>query len=196
MIEDNSQSNDQIRAWLNRLAEEVHPWERDHAERVTLYSLATAEKLGWNADQMANLRTAAALHDVGKLSCPEGPWKHPQNAMPEGSSDEVRGHASAGAELLRQAGYSLAIADIVEKHHERLDGSGYPHRLKAEEIPTEARIIGLAEFFDGIAFGPWSKKGADEARNWVISAWPGLWGEDVVAAFLEAERLIQPVENR
>ncbi len=121
------------------------------------------------------------------------PWREPNRPLLEGESELVRDHCEKGAQYLAGLGVDPLICEAVAKHHERLDGSGYPRQAESDEIPLMARIIGLAEYFDGLAFGPWSKKGAVEARKWVLAAWPGLWGEDVYQAFLVAETVIQPV---
>ncbi len=188
-------TNIKVRELLDELAEKVHPWERSHAERVQVYAVATGAELGLGEEELDELKVAAALHDIGKLEEPAGPWSEPGRALLEGESEQVRMHPSKGSDRLKREGFSSAVVEMVADHHERLDGSGYPHDKEGEEISTGARIIGLAEYFDGVAFGPWSKKGPDEARKWVMAAWPGLWGEDVVRAFLKVERLIQPLED-
>lgn len=193
LIESKLNRNEKIRELLERLAVEIHPWERSHAERVMVYSLATAEQLGMGKEDMERLQVASALHDVGKLRFADGPWKHPERALLEAESDLVRGHASEGAALLAELGYDSAICKAVAQHHERMDGSGYPARLEGDEICTMAKIIGLAEYFDGIAFGPWSKRGTAEARKWVLANWPGLWGQDIFDAFLAAEDIVDPL---
>lgn len=195
MMNVRAESNMKVRELLEELASQVHPWERSHAERVQVYAVATGAELGLSKSELEDLKVAAALHDIGKLDAPEGPWKEPGRALMEGESELVREHPLRGGERLRREGFGEAVVAMVEDHHERLDGSGYPHVKAGDAISTGARIIGLVEFFDGMAYGPWSRKGADEARNWVKAAWPGLWGEDVVAAFLRVERTIQPLED-
>lgn len=195
MDESRFETNSQIALWLDRLAEEVHPWERGHGERMAVLAVATGAELGMGESELEDLKVAAALHDVGKLKDPHGPWSEPGRAMRAEESELVRRHAEWGAELLEEAGYSEAVVSMVAGHHARMDGSGYPPVAGEESVPIGARIVAIAEFYEGVAYGPWSRKGQDTARNWLIGSWPGLWGEDVYEAFLKVERLVQPIDT-
>ena len=187
------ETNQKIKGLIAELAEKVHPWEADHAERVQVYAVATGAEMGMSEPELESLKVAAALHDIGKLEWPEGPWADPVRHLLEGESDRVRQHSIWGADRLAKEGYSSDICQMVLHHHEKLDGSGYPEHLEGSAVAIGARVIGIAEYFDGFAFGPWSNEGADEARKWIMASWPGLWGSDVHNAFLKVERLIQPV---
>lgn len=120
-----------------------------HSQRVAEYSVLIAEKLGFTPEQKAVLKQTALLHDIGKISIPDNILNKPSRLTDEEYAI-MKNHVVAGAEILRDFTTISSIADGALYHHERYDGKGYVHGLKGEEIPLNARIIGIADAFDAM----------------------------------------------
>jgi putative nucleotidyltransferase with HDIG domain len=118
-----------------------------HARRVARYAAATARRMKLPAEQVARIRRAAALHDVGKLGVAATIIDKP-GPLSDEEYATVQGHAVAGAEMLTELDPELG--DIIRHHHERFDGNGYPDGLAGEEIPLGARVIAVADTFDAL----------------------------------------------
>jgi putative nucleotidyltransferase with HDIG domain len=124
------------------------PYTHGHSRRVARYSAMIAAKLGLGDDEVRKIRTAAAVHDVGKLELPLTVLNKPGKL----SDDEfalIKSHAPLGAEMVKSLG-DRELTEMVAHHHERLDGTGYPSRLSGEQIPLGARIIAVADTFDAL----------------------------------------------
>ena len=107
-----------------------------------------AKKLGVPAAEVARIRLAATLHDVGKLVVPPAVLNKP-GRLTEVELGVVERHAPVGADMVSPIGDD-ELTRIVAGHHERLDGTGYPSRLSGNEIPLGARIIAVADTFDAL----------------------------------------------
>ena len=123
-----------------------------HTGRVTRHAERIAERMGLSASEVAKIRAAASVHDVGKVRLPRSVLLREGDLAPEQQA-LLEGHAADGAEKLTAAG-APEIAAIVRHHHERVDGAGYPDRLVGEQIPIGARIIAVADTFDRLATPP------------------------------------------
>lgn len=119
-----------------------------HSERVSRYAVKIAKKLKLNSDHLENLTTASMLHDIGKIHVPEEVLNKPGRLTDEEYA-LIKKHATDGAEMVKGTYYD-EVAPIIEQHHERLDGSGYPFGLKGDEILLEARIIAVSDTFDAM----------------------------------------------
>src|ERR1700736_1139179 len=107
-----------------------------------------ARRMGLPRTQVARIRTAAAIHDVGKIETPRA-ILHKAGALTDGEYEVIKRHPDDGARMtavLRDA----ELTSMVRHHHERLDGTGYPDGLSGESIPLGARIIAVADTFDAI----------------------------------------------
>lgn len=120
-----------------------------HSVRVSEYSVLIAERLGYNEEQRETLRKTALLHDIGKIGIPDRVLNKPSRLDDE-EYEIMKSHVVKGAEILKK----FTLIDNVQEgalyHHERYDGKGYVHGLKGEEIPLNARIIGIADAFDAM----------------------------------------------
>jgi putative nucleotidyltransferase with HDIG domain len=119
-----------------------------HTRRVTRHSERIARAMHLPAEEVARIRTAAALHDVGKLLTPREILEKP-GALTDAEFAVIERHPVDGAAMVA-AIEDPAITAMVRHHHERLDGAGYPDGLHGDEIPLGARIIAVADTFDAI----------------------------------------------
>ncbi|MGH2894686.1 MAG: HD-GYP domain-containing protein, partial [Solirubrobacteraceae bacterium] len=124
------------------------PYTRNHSRRVARYASMIAERLGLPAEEVDRIRTAAAVHDVGKVQTPIEVLHKPGRLTDE-EYGIIKAHPVDGARLVEALGDERLTA-IVRHHHERLDGRGYPDCLRGEEIPLGARIVAVADTFDAI----------------------------------------------
>ena len=117
------------------------------SQQVANYAASTAAKLGLPASEVSQIKTAALLHDIGQLSVPNIIL----NKLPFLSTREksiYKRHCIAGASMLENVPGFTVVCDIIRSHHEKWDGTGYPKRLKGQNIPIGARIIAVANYYD------------------------------------------------
>jgi putative nucleotidyltransferase with HDIG domain len=136
---------------LQQLAAELEAkdsYTLGHSRRVTRHSERIARELGLPDDEVARIRTAASVHDVGKVRTPRQMLTKP-GPLSDEEFAVVRRHAADGADMVSGLG-DAAVAAMVRHHHERLDGSGYPDGLRGGDIPLGARIIAVADTFDAM----------------------------------------------
>lgn len=125
-----------------------HPDTHGHSRRVARHAATIAKRMGLESDEVARIRTAATVHDVGKVDIPSSILNKPDKL----TADEfaaVKKHAVIGARMVTGLG-DEELTRIVRHHHERLDGAGYPDSLSGTRIPLGARIIAVADTFDAI----------------------------------------------
>ena len=120
-----------------------------HARRVHVYAAGLARAAGLSDDEVQAVRTAALLHDIGKLAVPEHILTKPGPLSPE-EFQKVRIHPQVGAEILESVPFPYPVAPLILSHHERWDGGGYPHGLKGADIPIGGRILAVVDYFDAI----------------------------------------------
>ncbi|MDD5370024.1 MAG: GAF domain-containing protein, partial [Anaerolineaceae bacterium] len=139
-----------------------------HTLRVTEMTLELARQMGINESQIVHIRRGALLHDIGKMAIPDEILQKPGPLTPE-EWVIMRKHPEHAYSLLSPIGFLRPALDIPNYHHEKWDGSGYPHGLKRDEIPLTARIFALVDVWDALSSDrPYRK------------AWP----EEKVCAFL------------
>ncbi len=125
------------------------PYTAGHSERVSVLSVAIARALALPADEIEVIRLGALLHDIGKIGVPDAVLMK-AGALTDAEFDVIKQHPGAGARILRSVPFLVAHIPIVELHHERPDGRGYPHGLRGDEIPMPARIVHVADAYDAI----------------------------------------------
>ena len=121
----------------------------EHSFRVSEYSVSIAKRLGYSHDKCENLRQMALLHDIGKIGIPDSILNKPSRLTDE-EYEIMKTHVIRGGEILKDFTMIDNVSVGALYHHEKYDGTGYCHGLKGEEIPMDARIIGIADAFDAM----------------------------------------------
>jgi PAS domain S-box-containing protein/putative nucleotidyltransferase with HDIG domain len=181
-----------MEATIQALANTVElrdPYTAGHQQRVARLVTAIARKLHLTEDRLLGLRLAAMVHDVGKIFVPAEILSRPGKlSIVEYSL--VQTHVEAGYEILNAIDFPWPIANIVRQHHERLDGSGYPHGLKGDAILQEARILSVADTVEAMsAHRPYRPGlGLEAALNEIGQGSGRLYDADAVRACVEVFR--------
>ena len=160
------------------------PSGRGHARRVAQLAVALASELRMNEASLESVQFAALLHDVGMIGKDE--LLERAHIGPE-EEEGLRDHVRVGAEIAKEL-HRKEIVSLILHHHERFDGTGYPDRIRGEEIPIGARVIALAEMEDSMARGifPYTAPASDaEIRSQIVAERGRGLDPDVVDAFLE-----------
>ena len=140
-----------------------------HNYRVTYYALKLGETVGLQHEDLRSLIMGAFLHDVGKIGIRDPILLKPDQLTPQ-EFEIMKSHVSLGVDILRQSSWISSGRDVVEFHHEKYDGSGYPKGLSGEMIPINARIFAIADVFDALTSkrpykAPWA---IDDALNYLV----------------------------
>ena len=124
-------------------------YTRGHSDRVSAFSVLIGEKLGLNEADIRLLKIGGLFHDIGKIGVPDSILLKEAKLTDEEYS-QIKNHPSIGAHILSNATIFADIIPIVKHHHEKYNGTGYPSKLKGEEIPYLARIAAVADTFDAM----------------------------------------------
>ena len=136
-------------ATVSMLADAVEakdPYTHGHCEMASRYARLVGERLGLADYDQAVVCYAALLHDVGKIGVSDGVLNKPGPLLPE-ERELVRAHVRVGHDLLLSVPALGPVADVVLHHHEWYDGTGYPDRLRGEEIPMAARVVAVVDAY-------------------------------------------------
>jgi HD-GYP domain-containing protein (c-di-GMP phosphodiesterase class II) len=138
-----------VRALLTRLGEK-DPSTEGHTRRVATLAVQIGERLGLPEGRLRQLALGGLLHDMGKLRVPDEILGKP-GRLTDAEFAAIRRHPSDGRELLTElGGFPAMVLDLVESHHERIDGAGYPNRARAAELPLEIRVLTVADVYDAL----------------------------------------------
>ena len=157
-----------------------------HAQRVSLYTVAAARRLGVSGDELEQFRWGAILHDVGMIGIQDSILMKPGRLQPEEWA-LIRAHPEKGASLLEHVPGLGSAVSIVRYHHERFDGAGYPRGLRGTAIPLGARIFAVADALDAITTDrPYRPTRTwEQARIEILHGRGSHFDPSVVDAFLE-----------
>src|SRR5436190_11749660 len=122
---------------------------QSHIRRVQVYAAGLARALGMPETEIQGVKTAALLHDIGKLAVPEHILSKP-GPLTQEEFQKIRIHPQVGAEIISGVPFPYPVAPLILSHHERWDGKGYPTGLKGDEIPLGARILSVVDYFDAL----------------------------------------------
>lgn len=125
------------------------PYTAGHSERVSDLSVRLGVRLGLPDDELQVLRVGALLHDIGKIGVPDAILQKPGPLTPA-EIERIKIHTTLGARILAHVPFLSPHIPIVELHHERPDGRGYPHGLAGKAIPRLARIVHVADAYDAM----------------------------------------------
>ena len=134
------------------------PWTKGHSERVMNVATAIAREMGLPGTEVERIRLAGLLHDIGKIGIIEALLEKPEE-LSEDEFPPLRLHPEKGVAILAPIRQLQDVLPGVLHHHERFDGSGYPHGLKGESIPLAARVVAVADSFDAMVSDRPYKKG-------------------------------------
>ena len=160
-------------------------YSHGHLDRVVGYSVMIGERLGLDDEDLNTLRDAARLHDLGKIGIPDEILK-----KDGGLTDEewviMRRHPEIGESIIKPVRSLSHLCDLIRHHHEKLDGTGYPDRLKAGEISPLVRILSVADIFDALtterSYRP--KKSKQEAIN-ILHSMKNHVDQDIVDVLID-----------
>lgn len=183
---------DQNRQTIEALAEAIEARDAHtygHSRQVTRYAVRLAQELGLPPERVELIDYAGLLHDVGKIGIRDYILLKPGSLDPE-EFQVMKGHPRIGVKIIERVWGLRATLPIIEAHHERYDGKGYPNGLKGEEIPLEARILAIADAFEAMT--------ADRAYRSALSTeaalsvlWEGrggAWDPELVTVFVDLVR--------
>ncbi len=120
-----------------------------HIRRVQLYATRLAEAAGLSDSEIHGIKTAALLHDIGKLAVPEHILSKP-GPLTQEEFQKIRIHSQVGAEIIAKVPFPYPVAPLILSHHERWDGKGYPQGLAGDQIPIGARILTIVDYYDAV----------------------------------------------
>ncbi len=174
---------------VSNMVEQRDPYTAGHERRVGILAADIARELGFSEKRCEDLRLIAHVHDIGKIGIPSEILTKPSKLTPL-EYQMVQTHVERGYEILKDVKFTLPIAEIIYQHHERMDGSGYPRRLKGDEILKEARILAVADVVESMmSHRPYRPShGLEKALQEIEENAGKLYDPDVAAACLKLFR--------
>lgn len=174
-----------IKALMNTI-ELKDKFTRGHCERVMMYALLLADKIKLKNEEKMDLKYAALLHDIGNISMPEHILNKKGALTPE-EREIIEHHPIDGAAITMGIDFLIKATRIILEHHERYDGTGYPHGLKGEELLVETKILSIVDVYDALtsdrSFRPaLSEK---EAESILMNEKGRMFDPEIVDIFLE-----------
>jgi putative nucleotidyltransferase with HDIG domain len=157
-----------------------------HNYRVAWLAASIAEEIGVQGHAMQALIIGSFLHDVGKIGIPDAILLKP-GRLDDAEMDIMRTHVDLGGEIVRDIGWLNDAAQVVMCHHEKWNGTGYPSRLAAENIPLGARVFAIADVFDALCSKrPYKEPMSLETAMGIIQTDAGThFDPSIVAVFVE-----------
>jgi putative nucleotidyltransferase with HDIG domain len=169
-------------------------WTKGHSERVARMAVEIARRVGLDEKAQTLLRRGALVHDIGKLGLPSTILDRPGQLTDEEQAT-IETHPVIGAEMILMIPAFREVLPLVQHHHELLDGSGYPHGLRAEKIPPTVRILTVADVYDAlISDRPYREGMTPEGALGILRRSVGVKFDDRVVDALEA--ILEPLIQR
>ncbi len=158
-----------------------------HSVAVCALMLATARQLGLSEEYIRLAGIAGLLHDVGKLTIPDSILNKPQK-LSDSEFEQVKLHPEAGGAILRQSpDVDALVLDVCLHHHEKADGSGYPHHLAGNQISLFAQMGAVCDVYDAVTSNRPYNRGWDPAEAIQrMSTWTGHFDQRVFQAFVKS----------
>lgn len=175
-----------VREWGQSM-ESSDTYTFGHCERVARLAVAVARALGVDEDVQTAVRLGAYLHDVGKVRVPHEILNKP-GPLTRDEYEVVQMHAIWGIELLAKVEFPWDLKPIIRWHHERYDGTGYPDRLRGDEIPLAAQIVCIADVYDALTTNRSYRAAMTETEAAErMEASKHWWRPDVYRAFMRSK---------
>jgi putative two-component system response regulator len=146
---DELESAESVILSLAMTVEARDPYTDGHCQRLAAYAKALGAKLHLHADELASLERGGYLHDVGKIGVSDAVLQK-QSTLTNEEYETMKRHTVVGERLCGELRSLATVRPIVRHHHERRDGSGYPDRLRGDDIPLLAQIVGIVDTYDAI----------------------------------------------
>ncbi len=143
---------------LTKAVEAKDKYTNGHSQRVAEYAEKLSDKMKLGYKRIETLKTAALLHDVGKIGIMDNILNKPGKLTDE-EFEVIKKHPEIGVEILSSVDFLKEIREIILNHHEKYDGTGYPSGLKGDEVPIEAYILSIADAFDAMTSDRSYRKG-------------------------------------
>lgn len=178
-------SFDSLIGTMANMLEDRDPYTAGHQRRVATISVAIAEELGLDPDTVKGIEVAATIHDIGKIGIPAEILTHPGKLSPA-QFELIRQHSQTGHDIVANVDFPWPVAEMILQHHERIDGSGYPHGLRGHETLLGARIIAVADTVEAMSSHRPYRPALGEAKALahIRSEQDALFDADVVDACL------------
>jgi len=141
--------NETVKA-LSTTLEKRDLYTSGHQHRVSRLAVAVSERLGLDAEEVEAVRIAGLLHDIGKICIPMAILSRPARLSP-GEMALVQDHPRTGLDILRNIPFPWPVGTIINQHHERMDGTGYPNALSGEDIVPGARIVAVSDVLEAMS---------------------------------------------
>jgi PAS domain S-box-containing protein len=174
---------------MSAAVEARDPYTSGHQRRVSDLARAIATQMNLPVDQIDGIRMAAFIHDMGKISIPAEILSMPRK-LSKLEFELIKTHPQAGYDIIKDIDFPWPIANIILQHHERINGSGYPHGLRGDNILLEARILAVADVVEAMAsYRPYRPAlGLDTALEEITRNKNILYDGEVVEACLKIFR--------
>lgn len=138
-----------------------------HAMRVSDYAITIATRMSLSEERIINLKYASWFHDIGKIAIRDS-IIYKNNKLDDMEFNEIKNHPVIGADIISELGFLKQVSDIILQHHENLDGTGYPNKLKDKNILLEAKILAIADVFDALTTDRVYHKGLNKEEAFEI----------------------------
>lgn len=181
---------------ITEALDEKDKYTHGHSKRVTLYSMILGREIKLDEDTLEKLQLAGLLHDIGKIGTPEAILNKPGGLTHE-EFDKIKMHPGKGREIIGSIKQLNEISSWLRSHHEKYDGTGYPDRLKGDEIPLPGRILAVADTYDAMTSDRSYRKGlpheiaVEEIKRCANTQFDPL----VVEVFLRNEHLFREAKD-
>jgi putative nucleotidyltransferase with HDIG domain len=173
------------------------PYTHGHTQRVEEYARFMAKELGCSEEDIAAIRRASVLHDIGKIGI-EDMILRKQGRLEPDEELRMQRHPVIGVDMLQGIDFLEPVLPLVRHHHERWDGNGYPDQLHADEIPLGARILAVADALDAMTSDrPYRPARTFEyAKTEILKGSGTHFDPEVVTAFIKSQRAIEDLLRR
>jgi HD-GYP domain-containing protein (c-di-GMP phosphodiesterase class II) len=159
--------------------------EQEHSERVEELCRQTAEAINLESHLVGEIVLLGMLHDIGKIGLNQNMLKN-NMVLDEEEWKDVEKHPETGYHILKSVSEFSHIAEYVLCHHERIDGEGYPRRLKGDDIPIQSRILAVAESYDSMVHKHYKEPiSVQAAINELLANSGTQFDNEIVKVFIE-----------